>query len=742
MTTSIVEDQEVLEKQIKKQMGCMAGFLQIFDRQQILSGKRLYTKRLPPSTCVESEPESTPAEQQTPETLESTTPTPTPTPTPTTTTTNANTTNTTKLSPLPVFDFKEGARSPWKFSKEAPRLSLDSRAIIDAKGVLKPREIPTINTNHDDDHKDRRSPSVIARLMGLEPSSDPQPAVIQSQLRRSASESRVNRDLVQSQYRFIDGLNFQMKQTPSLLDTNVIIREDKKKITSTSTSVGNRGRGEPAKNANKGGIGVRKSFFDSADFFPEPTKHTVSIYGEIEKRLKMRGIDEPSKDLETLKHILEALQLKGLLHSRKNPNHHNRQINNRNFVYDYDESPIVVMKPARSINRPSRIGTDSAGSRPAGLVRRNHTENLSPRRERNQSQVKGRGSLSPTRNEPSVQSPSRRRAMNVESQRKVTGSMNECYEQRRSSPVQSPRVSPRRTGSDQALNNRSPRVKKPTVEIYHNPEDEFSSISESSISSSSHTDNEGRKVGGRSLLERCDKLLNSIAEITTSTELQPSPVSVLDSSFYKEESSPSPIMKRSIEFKDHAVEFDDDQWSPSAISLVQLKSIGNSDDCDFIYISDILRASNSFPADADVFLLLEKQQYLKGNDMSKTSMRNRKLIFDIINEILNRKKQLLPLKTSSWNNCDSLQHVWSEYKKIKERDTSEDLFEVICGVLRKDLAGDSLTGWSDCPIEISEAVLDIERLIFKDLIGETIRDLAGIAGKSSEISVFRRKLVF
>jgi hypothetical protein len=54
---------------------------------------------------------------------------------------------------------------------------------------------------------------------------------------------------------------------------------------------------------------------------------------------------------------------------------------------------------------------------------------------------------------------------------------------------------------------------------------------------------------GRSLLERCDKLLHSIAEITAN-ELQPSPVSVLDSSFYKDESSsPSPVMKRSIDFK-------------------------------------------------------------------------------------------------------------------------------------------------------------------------------------------------
>lgn len=70
-------------------------------------------------------------------------------------------------------------------------------------------------------------------------------------------------------------------------------------------------------------------------------------------------------------------------------------------------------------------------------------------------------------------------------------------------------------------------------------------------------------VGGRSLLERCDKLVNSIMEMTTATELQqPSPVSVLDSSFYKDESSssPSPVLKRSIDFKGtvpvYGVEFD------------------------------------------------------------------------------------------------------------------------------------------------------------------------------------------
>lgn len=61
---------------------------------------------------------------------------------------------------------------------------------------------------------------------------------------------------------------------------------------------------------------------------------------------------------------------------------------------------------------------------------------------------------------------------------------------------------------------------------------------------------------GKNLLDRCDKLLNSIAEITAANELQPSPVSVLDSSFYKDEwCSPSPIPKRCIDYKGPSVVF-------------------------------------------------------------------------------------------------------------------------------------------------------------------------------------------
>lgn len=793
MTTGIMQEQNKLEKHIDKQMGCMSGFLQIFDRHQILPGKRFYSaKRLPPATAVESAPESEksvvsaspsvskelekqqqarsapsperPKQQsQLPELRspmpESATPSETPPP------------PTKSPLPFPVFELKEGTKSSWKFSREAPRLSLDSRAVVDAKGSLKPREIRTngafLSPNRceaveSDKQSNSKSPSVIARLMGLESlkDSDPEP-VKKAELRRSASESRVSRDLFQ----YGNNFNFQVTRptnqnlnSQSNNASNNAIRENVGYAVANETHrFGDRPvrnhnhnvKTEAARTVSYRGMAQRKSFFDSADFFPEQAKRGVSIYGEIERRLKMRGIEEPSKDLETLKHILEALQLKGLLHSKKAKN----QMSHQNFVYDRNgESPIVVMKPARSpANRISRGGNESPPSsfRSRPGPRRNTNEvspAVSPRRDwpeidRNgRYQARGRNANSPTRSESNVRSPSRRRIDSVEN--------------RRVSPVQSPKVSARRIGSsDQPITSRSPRMKKVTAEIFQKDDKVFSNpaedesyssttVSESSISTSSQTDIERLKVEenkeGRSLLERCDKLLHSIAEITA-TELQPSPISVLDSSFYKDESSsPSPVMKRSIDFKDQPVELEDDIWS---LAMSSLES--KSDDCDFVYISEILRASIYLPEDADIFLLLEKQQYLKGKDTSKVSRLQRRLIFDTINEILDRNGQLPPWKPNSWTSSASLQQIWSEFQRIQERDESEDLFEVICGVLRKDLVmGDTISGWVDCPIEMSEAVLDIERLIFKDLIGETIGDLAVLSGDCNKVSALRRKLVF
>ncbi|KAL2540632.1 hypothetical protein Adt_01610 [Abeliophyllum distichum] len=778
MLAGIGQEQN-LEKHIEKQMGCMAGFLQLFDRHHILTGKRLYstTKRLPPSTGVDSSPEQEKSVAISPENTvvpvaELRSP--------------AAATELPPKSPLrlPMFELKEGSRSAWKFCKDTPRLSLDSRATTDAKGSLHPREIRTnasilspANRCENVDNgaangQQHRSPSVIARLMGLEPlsnSSNPEPEK-NAELRRSNSESRVSRDLFHSRFT-IDGKIFHLKppnQSHSNVQDNAVF-ETQRHADPIKYSSKSFNKTEPPKELTRV-VNLspwktptqRKGFFDSTDIFPEP-KQTVSIEGEIEKRLKMRGIDEPSKDLETLKQILEALQLKGLLHSKK-PSEQNR-FSCRNFVYD--ELPLTNhSRPTPVYQTNRRMENDTPPSSYRNQARRNlnlagdRQPSMSPRLEHNvRSPTRTtRNSSSPTRSESNgglrrSNSPVKPRSMRVETRRRV----NESTDNRRVSPIHSPKLTARRTGPDPTVTNRSPRNKKPMAEIHQKEkittvvvtEDESSSISDSTVSTSSHTDTERWKMEeykeGRSLLERCDMLLNSIAEITT-TDLQPSPVSVLDSSFYKDESSPSPVMmKRSIDFKDQRGESEEEIWSPH-ISPIQLKCKDISEDCDFVYISDILRASHYLSEDSDIFLLLEKQQYLKGKDTSNVSRLQRKLVFDTITEILGRNMQLPPWKALSWTNCSiekpSIEKIWSEFQTIRERESTDDLLDTVCGVLKKDLARDAINGWEDRPVETSDAVLDIERLVFKDLIGETIQDLAALACKSTLSFISRRKLVF
>ncbi|XP_055822613.1 protein LONGIFOLIA 1 [Solanum dulcamara] len=794
-----------------RRMGCMGGFLQLFDRNHILAGKRLYaTKRLPHFAVPDDASESDKFVASPVVSKELGKPQPSPDQSKQAATEVCSVEPDVSVSvetppksplPLPIFEVKEGTRSSWKFCKEAPRLSLDSRAVVDAKGSLQPRELRTkasvLSANRgentedgvlvDGDNNQRPCPSVIARLMGLEPLLQSNPETLpKSELRRSASESRVSRDLFNG--RFVDGNHVDFKElnnTRSNISNNAMKDNAANEHRSSMSNARPMDRmGYPLKNekierpkASNRSLSSspwkspqhRKFFFDTADIFPEP-KQTVSLYGEIDKRLKMRGIDEPSKDLETLKQILEALQLKGLLHNKRP----SEQIGHRNFVYDptfsSDESPIVLMRPSRSVSPSHRRMAN--GTSPSNLRSRNvigRRPNLSseslpsvspcrerPASERNaRSPLRSRDSSSPTQRENSVRlssSVAKPKNLNVDSRRRS----GEPTENRRVSPVQSPKLSSRRTSLEHNGAKGSPRNKRGTTESKQKEkitmfitEDESSSISESTVSSSFQTDAERSNLEdyneGRSLLERCDKLLNSIAEITA-PESQPSPVSVLDSSFYRDDSpSPSPIMKRIIDFKDVSGESEEEIWL-SAFSPVRSKSNDSMDDFHLGYISDILRASCYLPGDSDVFLLLEKQQYLKGKDTSKVSRLQRKLIFDTITEILDRNRQLPPWKAFSWSGSSiakpSLEGIWTEFQRIQERESGNNLVEIICEVLKKDLAQDTVNGWGDCPVEMSEAVLDMERQIFKDLIVETIQDLAVIGFKTTLLTASRRKLVF
>lgn len=189
---------------------------------------------------------------------------------------------------------------------------------------------------------------------------------------------------------------------------------------------------------------------------------------------------------------------------------------------------------------------------------------------------------------------------------------------------------------------------------------------------------------------------------------------------------------------DLTVDLDDEIWS-SIISPARSNNTDNefiSSDSDFTYISEILEASKYTSDESTVFSFLEKQQYFS----SKGSKLRRKLIFDIINEIVDRNRELPPWN-SVWvtDSGNSVKKICLEFQKIREPEKSENLQDPISPALKKDLSRNN--SWGDYPMETSEAILYIERLIFKDLISETIRDLAEILGKTTFLAP-RRKLVF
>lgn len=309
--------------------------------------------------------------------------------------------------------------------------------------------------------------------MGLE-STPVEPVTKPAELTRSASESRVSREM-----------NNNIFQPNHNVRSNVIrekVPDPIKKPQHSRTE--SRGFKSPQQ---------RKSFFDSADVFPEPKPTNVSIYGEIERRMKLKGIDEQSQDLETLKQILEAMQLKGLLHSKKAQSH----VKNKNIVYERNHSfpcDDDEQHSVSSINR--RVGNNSPTSSHRSRTEYRRSDSIpavSPRRERvvdrnTRSPTRGRNVSSPTRSEMNVKNANVRRNQLISERRAA-----DSPEHRRISPINSPRITPRRNVSDPIAANRSPRNRKSTAQIY--PKERISTTfvleDESSYSSTiSETDTE------------------------------------------------------------------------------------------------------------------------------------------------------------------------------------------------------------------------------------------------------------
>lgn len=324
-------------------------------------------------------------------------------------------------------------------------------------------------------------------------------------------------------------------------------------------------------------------------------------------------------------------------------------------------------------------------------------------------------------------------------------------------------------------------------------------------------------------LNRCEEL--STTSTAPEVSEQPSPISVLDaSSFYKDESSVSPIRKCSITFKDHETSTADDnpgcvyQWnsfayrtldSPVAINNKILKNVHNLvrklDDLnsstenntihlclnspdslqaqtpEYKYVKEILLASgilfidtdsiskdsfhaSGFPINPELFHVLEQRRIPKHgiNTAYIQETNSRHLLFDTVNVIL-RKKLYPYMQPQSWISKKNspcmvaavtrprgqhlLKLVWDELQSLQDPrnsispspSTGEDLFE---SIMKKEICDDA-ERWKDFgagtqmgEVVLDELVLDVERLVFKDLIDEALSDLG------HKNSSTRRQLVF
>ncbi|XP_029125517.1 protein LONGIFOLIA 1 isoform X2 [Cajanus cajan] len=286
------------------------------------------------------------------------------------------------------------------------------------------------------------------------------------------------------------------------------------------------------------------------------------------------------------------------------------------------------------------------------------------------------------------------------------------------------------------------------------------------------------------------------------TAEQPSPVSVLDAAFYREE-PPSPVKKKSDISKDldealntyDSSEENSEDLPLSSNSakanfssgindtylktqnLVQfLQQIDYNDerltnfrddkDPDHKYVSEILLASgllsnpssnqvfhsSSYPINPKLFLALEQIKTNKmGFDIENNAKKiaglhspdqmQRKLIFDVINDILAQK--LIFESTTLWCQPDQpagrklrgqllLDELCTEIDKLQHRNRNVNLDnedENLANLLWEEIMH-CPTIYTKSYSAIPDVVLDIERLIFKDLITEVVRsELANHSGK-------------
>ncbi|KAF5763740.1 putative protein LONGIFOLIA 1/2 [Helianthus annuus] len=403
-----------------------------------------------------------------------------------------------------------------------------------------------------------------------------------------------------------------------------------------------------------------------------PDHACQSVYDHIEQRLTEVGFRTSGKDLRALKHTLEAMQKTKMKLDNTQP--HKSAI--KPATLTSDSIVITTLQKVKKVN-PGR----------------GHGRNLTPAGTKATGRTKQQVSSSHTTDCLTGVSPKHQRS-------KIRKQLNEHL-----------------IVSSSKIRDRSFRDARHIRNLSEESDASFASQNEPDVDSKDRTRETKNKFAERMMGYK------PMAE-------QPSPVSVLDA-FYTED-VPSPMKKKSYAFKDDEDScFDEQEWSQvddltssTELNEKKLKNIKQhvhqselqatiNPHEDHIYIKEILSASGLLKnldfattivhlhptgslINPELFNILEKTKECT----SKSEKIKRKLIFDTVNNILVRKlSQTSNRKGKILDAKKLLEELCIEINDLHTNKKSEDWDDDYCN-------------------EVPALVLDIERLIFKDLITE------------------------
>ncbi|KAF8106186.1 hypothetical protein N665_0145s0007 [Sinapis alba] len=696
-----------------------------------------------------------------------------------------------KDSPRFSYDERETRKTGAKF-KETPRLSLDSRSnsFRSAKSSCSP-EPQDLVTGHR-----RTTSSVVAKLMGLDVIPD-ESVTDQNRENHFCDSPRPTSRVEADPQRLRSSDSFK-KMMPAKF---------------------------PMKTAPWTQVDGAKNQVKAAD-----AATTLTVYGEIQKRLSQLEFKKSEKDLRALQQILETMEKTQQLLSKDDGNN---TLSSTSFMQpttspsskNFRSSSIVVMKAASAPVFKEFGNSSSTSSSPRGVALPNvKVSNL----RQNQKVTPRKQSAMDVTPRPGFYKGQTDSATKNTSTRPLQSKIEMAKTGKSQKPSVSPRTQPKKLGfekqsrptspkpelnknqrqqlSRQQTESASPRRKlgiKSRV-MQHSEDrlsDESSDLrslrSDSNVSSASNLDNE---VTSRYKCERNNDLTEQHTPKQRSPELgmrslpkplkitveQPSPVSILDVTFDDDE-SPSPVRKISIAFKDDDhIRSEESQWvnkhnnlcrsivwpeSNASLNQPDSKLVegfveegAESRNGDHKYISEILFASGllkdidynmlsiqlhqaHLPINPSLFFVLEQNKTGNATHYNKHRGRGfgqqqaanliersrRKLVFDSVNEILARR--------FAAEGCTKQPYITSSIKPLMTADKSsrgKELLETLCSEIDRlqdnsncildeddeDLIWEDLQSqgmnWKEIEGETPGLVLDIERLIFKDLISEVV----------------------